>query len=44
MFTLYVVWETGDKEQHNYPTYEEAKEAADGYKMAFGNQVWVGIS
>lgn len=44
MYILYVVWNTGEKEQYTYTSREEAQQAADGYKMAFGEQVWVGIN
>ena len=44
MTKLFVVWDTGEKETHEYPTREEAEKAKEGYEMAFGSQVWVGIS
>lgn len=44
MYKLFVVWYNGEKEVHEYNTREEAQEAADGIKMAFGGQVWTGIS
>lgn len=44
MFRLTIVWETGEKEVHEYETREQAEEIARGFKMAFGSQVqWVGI-
>lgn len=43
-YELVVIWETGEKEIHEYRTEEEAREASNGYEMAFGHQVsWVGI-
>ena len=44
MFTLTVVWDNGKVEKYTYKTREEANEAGNGFKMAFGNQVWVGVS
>ena len=44
MYKLFVVWNTGEKEVHEYKTREEAEQAAAGYKMAFGEQVWVSVS
>ena len=44
MYKLFVVWETGEKEVHTYATRQEAEEAAKGYKIAFGSQVWVSVS
>ena len=43
-YELVVIWETGEKEVHAYVTEKEAREAGNGYKMAFGNQIsWMGI-
>ena len=36
---LFVLWNDGIVEKHVYPTYEDAKQAENGYKMAFGDQV-----
>ena len=44
MYKLFVVWNDGTKETHEYKTREEAQAAAAGYKKAFGHQVWVGVS
>lgn len=44
-YELIVIWETGEKEVCSYSTYEEAKNIADGFMMAFGNQIsWTGIN
>ena len=44
-YELIVIWETGEKEIHPYASREETEQAADGYKMAFGNQIsWTGIN
>jgi len=37
---LVVIWTTGEKEVHKYENKSKAREAENGYKMAFGNQVW----
>lgn len=44
MYELIVVWFSGEKEKYTYSTMEEAKTAADGYKIAFGSQVWTCIN
>ena len=42
MYKAVIIWETGEKEEYFYNTYEEARNCVDGYKMAFGNQIqWV---
>ena len=44
-YELIVIWETGEKETCLYDSREKAEQAANGYKMAFGNQVsWTGIN
>ena len=46
LYEAVIVWETGDKEKevHCYNTREEAENAVEGYKMAFGQQVrWAGV-
>ena len=43
-YELVVIWETGEKEVHKYNNLEDAKEAENSFRMAFGNQVsWTGI-
>lgn len=43
-YKLIVIWSTGEKEEHIYPTRESAEIAGKGYKTAFGDQVaWYGI-
>ena len=38
-----IIWYTGEKEVYEYDTREEAEKAAEGYRMAFGNQIqWAG--
>lgn len=43
-YELIVIWTTGEKEIHTYNSEDEAYKRADGYKMAFGNQIsWTGV-
>lgn len=43
-YELIVIWETGEREVHEYNNREEAKKAEQGYETAFGNQIsWIGI-
>lgn len=43
-YELVVIWNDGQKEIHEYPTYEDAESVGRGYKIAFGNQVeWYGV-
>lgn len=43
-YELVVIWSDGQKEIHEYPTYEDADSVGRGYKIAFGNQVsWYGV-
>ena len=43
-YELVVIWSDGQKEIHEYPTYEDAENVGRGYKIAFGNQVeWYGV-
>lgn len=40
---LVIIWETGEKEVHEYESQELAEQAERGYKAAFGNQIqWSG--
>lgn len=42
-YELVVIWSTGEKEIYEYKNEEEASEAAEGMKMALGNQIaWTG--
>ena len=41
-YELVIVWETGEKEVYEYATQEEANIIMQGYKTAFGNQLWCG--
>ena len=43
MIELVIVWNTGEKERHEYKTREDAEKAENGYKNAFGGQVWTTI-
>lgn len=43
MVKLIIVWDTGEKEEYTYKTREDAEHAASNLKMAFGDQIWVGI-
>ena len=40
MYELVIVWDTGEKEVFTYNTEEEAEKAGEGYKTAFGQQIW----
>lgn len=41
---LVIIWETGEKEVHEYENRELAEQAERGYKNAFGNQIqWSGV-
>lgn len=45
MFTLIIIWETGEKETYTYNTEAEAEQAARNMAKAFGHQIaWYGIS
>ena len=40
---LVIIWETGEKEVHEYESQELAEQAERGYKAALGNQIqWSG--
>lgn len=40
---LVIIWETSEKEVHEYESRELAEQAERGYKAAFGNQIqWSG--
>lgn len=39
MVRLIITYYDDSKEEHEYRTKEEAKRIADGYRMAFGNQI-----
>lgn len=44
MFELVIIWESGEKEIHEYTNRLEAKMIEHGYRQAFGNQIsWTGI-
>ena len=44
MFELIVIWDTGEKEIDEYKTEQDARNAGEGYKMAFGRQIqWCGV-
>ena len=39
-----IIWDTGEKEVHQYDHILEAKMVKHGYEVAFGNQIqWIGI-
>ena len=45
MYRLIIIWYTGEKEEYEYPTREEAEKAELGMRTAFGNQIqWTGIN
>lgn len=42
-YELVIIWETGEKEVHEYESQQLAEQAERGYKKAFGNQIqWSG--
>lgn len=42
-YELVIIWESGEKEVHEYDSQDTAERAARGYKNAFGNQIaWTG--
>lgn len=44
MYELVIIWCTGEKDIHGYPTREEAEKAELGMRTAFGSQIsWSGI-
>lgn len=43
-YELVIIWDTGEKEIHEYSSQEHAEQAERGYKKAFGKQIqWSGI-
>lgn len=42
-YRLYIVWCSGEREQYIYNTEEQAQASADGYRQAFGSQVWASV-
>lgn len=41
---LVIIWDDGEREVYDYQTTDEAEEAMEGMKMAFGEQIsWMGI-
>ena len=44
MFELIIIWDSGEKEVYTYSTKEEAESIENGYKIAFGSQVWTAIN
>lgn len=45
VYRLIIIWYNGERDEYDYPTREEAEEAENGYRMAFGNQIsWSGIN
>ena len=44
-YAVYIVWNNdGKTEKEYFETYEAAAACAYGLKMAFGEQIWVGIN
>lgn len=44
-YVLIIIWDTGEKEEHSYPTREKAEEIEKGMHRAFGKQIqWTGIT
>ena len=43
MYTLIIIWTDGSKEEYSYNDRQTAEQAAHGYEIAFGQQVWTGI-
>lgn len=44
MFTLVVVWSTGEKETYSFNNREDAEFSKRNMEMAFGNQLWCCIN
>ena len=45
IYKAIIIWETGEKEEYEYKTEEEAKLCVQNYKVSFGNQIeWADIS
>ena len=43
-YELVIIWETGEKEVHEYESQELAEQAERGYNNAFGKQIeWSGV-
>lgn len=43
-YILVVIWETGEKQEYEYDTYEQAQNGEANIRMACGNQIrWTGI-
>lgn len=43
-YEVVVIWDDGRKDVYEYGTKEKAENIAQGYKMAFGNQIaWTGV-
>ena len=44
MWKLVVIWDNGDKDIYEYSTEQEAENAAQGMRTAFGHQIrWAGV-
>lgn len=39
-YELVMIWETGEKEVHEFLTEDQATRSEIGIKQAFGEQVW----
>lgn len=39
VYDLIIIWDTGEKENHKYNSYEKAQEIETGFKKAFGSQI-----
>lgn len=43
-YELVIIWETGEKEVHEYESQQLAEQAQQGYSKAFGKQIeWSGV-
>lgn len=41
---LIIIWDDGEREVYDYQTIDEAEEAMESMKMAFGEQIsWCGV-
>lgn len=44
-YELIIIWDTGEKEIHDYETYDAAKQGEENMRRAFGYQIaWAGIN
>ena len=45
MYTLIIIWQTGERSEYEYSTREQAEQGERNMRVAFGNQIeWTGIN